>query len=545
MEEFTEKEREILKPFFTNLDKPVFVLLNLPEVVKGALFSRYSRTSKSLRRVLLDEFIQNPEIGFNEIVKLQMKSGLSEIIATKKAEEFYDRVLVGFGDDSVAELAGVHIACENISQLIAAKEIEDCRIGLSPLEKSTRYVRFDDKVDGKYKYYRDPDIASSKFDSLYEETMDFIFDSYSEMIEPMMEFVSKKFPKQDDITERAYESTIRAKACDVLRQMLPVSTLTNVGIFGNGRAFEYMLTKMYSSPLAEVRDLAQSIHEELNKVIPSFVKRATNERGIVTQNYIKETKKAMFDLVNQMKLIGKIKKTDLSIDVKLIDFDKDAEVKVVAAMIYPYSNLPLEKLRNKVRRMTPEERRRIIKEYSSRRSNRHHKLGRAFENTFYTFDILAPIGSFKDLERHRILTQERQLYTTYYGYDTPKEIIEAGFEKKYRKTMDAASVAFKKISKLFPFQSQYVVPIGYKMRWYFKMNLREVCHLTELRSGVQGHTYYRKIAQMIANEVKKVHPNLAEEATKFVDMKEYDLERLEAEKRIDKKMKEVEEKYGK
>ena len=136
---FSAEEKKILDPFMTNLDKPVFVLKNLPEVVKGALFARYSRTSKSLREVLLTEFIQTPESGFKEIVDYQIKKGENESIAIQKAEDFYDRVLVGYGDDSVAELAGVHAAIEDIST-IAVKFIQDARLGISPLEKSTRYV---------------------------------------------------------------------------------------------------------------------------------------------------------------------------------------------------------------------------------------------------------------------------------------------------------------------------------------------------------------------------------------------------------------------
>jgi thymidylate synthase ThyX len=296
MENFTEEEKKVLKPFFTNLDKPVFVLVNLPEVVKGALFSRYSRSPKSLRRLLLEEFIKNPEMSFQEIAAMEERQYFEKFIAAQKAEEFYERVLIGYGDDSVAELAGVHLACEDVSQLLAAKALEDNRIGISPLEKSTRYVWFDEKVDGKYKYYRDPDIMSSGFDGLYEDTMDFLFNTYSELIPPLSDFIQKKFPKTEDISERAYQSTIRAKVCDILRQLLPASTLTNVGLFGNGRSFEYLLNKMYASPLAEVRSLASSIQEELDKVMPSFVKRPKTDRGKEMQSYIKSTEEAMWNL---------------------------------------------------------------------------------------------------------------------------------------------------------------------------------------------------------------------------------------------------------
>ncbi|MEM5777189.1 MAG: FAD-dependent thymidylate synthase [Candidatus Aenigmatarchaeota archaeon] len=538
MENFTEHEKAILKPFFTNLDKPVFVLVNLPEVVKGALFSRYSRSPKSLRRLLLEEFIENPEMNFKEIASMDEKAIFEKFVATKKAEEFYERVLVGYGDDSVAELTGVHLACEDISQLLAAKALEDNRIGISPLEKSTRYVWFDQKENGKYKYYRDPDIMHSGFDSLYEESMNFLFDTYSELIIPLSEFVQEKNPKPEDVSERAYEASIRAKVCDILRQLLPSCTLTNVGLFGNGRAFEYMLNKMYVSPLVEVRQLARLIQEELDKVIPSFVKRPKTDHGKMMQEYLKNTEDAMWSLV-------KLKEKPSKESIELVDYDPDAEEKVISAILYPYTNLSMKQLREKVKKMTQDEKRKILNEYTGRRKIRQHKIGRSFENTFYTFDILAPLGAYKDLQRHRMLTQQRQLITTDYGFDVPREIVQAKLESKYKKAMTQASIAFNKIRDKMPFQAQYLVPLGFKIRWYFKLNLREVCHLTELRSSPQGHEYYRKIAQLIAVKVREIHPLLAEHATKFVDFKDYSLERLDAEKRLDEKIKKLQEKYKK
>ncbi|MBU5689597.1 MAG: FAD-dependent thymidylate synthase [Candidatus Aenigmatarchaeota archaeon] len=539
MDSFTEKEKAILKPFFTNLDKPVFVLVNMPDVVKGTLFSRYSRSPKSLRRLLLEEFIQNPDMHFDEIVSMDEKTHFEKFIATKKAEEFYDRVLVGYGDDSVAELAGVHIACEDVSQLLAAKALEDNRIGISPLEKSTRYVWFDQKENGKYKYYRDPDIMSSGFDNLYEETMDFLFDTYSELIPPLTEFIEKKFPKTDDVSDRAYQSATRAKVCDILRQLLPSATLTNVGLFGNGRSFEYLLNKMYISPLAEVRQLAESMQEELDKVIPSFVKRPKNELGKGNQEFMKQTEQAVQDLAKNYKSTRFSKKNY----VKLIDYDRDAEVKVISAILYPHTNMSMTELRKKVKRMDRNERKKILFEYGSRRKVRQHRMGRAFENTFYTFDILYPLGAYKDLQRHRMLTQQRQLITTDYGYELPKEIVECRLDKKYKKAMSTAITTFNKIREKMSVQAQYVVPLGFRVRWYFKLNLREICHLTELRSTPQGHEYYRKIAQEMARLVRQKHPDLAEYATKFVDMNQYSLERLESEKRIDKRIEEIKQKY--
>lgn len=539
MEEFTDEEKEIIKPFFTNLDKSVFVLVNLPEVVKGALFSRYSRTNKSLRRVLLDEFIMKPEMGFKEIVGFQTSSGTDQFIATQKAEEFYDRILVGFGDDSVAELGGAHIACENVSQL-ATKALEESRIGISPLEKSTRYVWFNEKVDGKYKYFRDPVIMESKFADDFLQTCDFLFDAYSKLIDPMTKFVIERFPKEEGVSDRAYGAAVRAKACDILRVILPASTLTNVGLFGNGRSFEYLLTKMLSNPLPEIQDLANSMHQELSKVIPSFVKRPINQYGLETRKFMTDTRIAMEQL-SQDVLSGQAIPEEKRLT--LVKWDPEAEVKVIAAILYPYSHLPMEKLLEITGKMDTELKKKIVNEYIGRRSNRRHKVGRAFENASYTFDILANFGIYRDLQRHRMLTQERQELTTQHGFDMPIEIVQAGFQKDFEDAMKVSKEAFEKISKVYPKNAQYVVALGFRMRWYFTMTLREVFHLTELRSSQQGHPDYRKIAQQMFLKIKEVHPIFAEHM-KFVDMNEYPLERIESEKRIDKKMEEIKKKYG-
>ena len=537
MEDFTDEEKKTLSPFFTNLDKPVFALTNLPEVVKGALFSRYSRSTKSLRRVLLDEFILKPEMGFKEIVCFQTNTKDGQIVAVKKAEEFYDRVLVGYGDDSVAELGGASIACENISQ-IAAKIIESPRIGISPLEKSTRYVWFNQKINGEYQYIKEPALMNSRYADLYSETCNLLFDTYSRLIERVTKFIVERFPRDGTTTERAYNSAVRAKACDILRNFLPASTMTNVGMYGNGRAFEYLMLKMHAHPLSEIRNLAGTMQFELSKVIPSFVKRADDAHGKMAQQYISETYKGVCRMASSFERIP-----DQSEEVSLVDYDEDAQDKIIQAMIYPHSKMPLFQIKNIVKNMELSKKIALINEYMQRRSNRRHKPQRAFEHAYYTFDILANYGIYRDLQRHRMLTQEAQDLTVIHGYDTPKELELSGYAKEYNECMKKVKDAFKAISKDYPKEAQYVVALGYRIRWNMKMNLREVCHLCELRSMQQGHSDYRRVAQQIYLKVKAVHPSLAEHI-KFVDMNEYGMERIEAEKNVDKKMKEIDEKYS-
>lgn len=535
MEKFSENEEAILSQFCTSTTSDVFCLMNLPEAVKGALFSRYSRSSKTLRRVLLDEFILNPESGFSAIVGEAKGRGESQIVATKKAEEFYDRVLVGYGDDSVAELGGAHLAAENISNL-ATKFMQDARIGISPLEKSTRYVYFDQKEDGNYRYLREERIMASKFADEYIAACDLLFGTYASLISPLAKIEGEKNPRAADVSERAYASTIRAKVCDTLRGILPASTLTNAGFFGNGRAFEYLLTKMHASELSEVRKIGAGAQTELSKVVPSFVKRATSKYGVEMQDYFKATRASVASLAH--KHAQEYGAKEDGANVELVDFDDDAEDKVLTAMLFTQLHCPLSDAALAATKLTQEERESLIKAYIGERKNRRQKPGRAFEATSYAFGITGNFGMYRDLHRHRILTQERQLLTTAHGFDMPQELIEAGFEPKVREAIGAAASLFGKMESEMPLEAQYVVPLGFRMRWYVKMNLREAYHFCELRSMRQGHIDYRRVAQDMHALLQKTHPLLAS-GMKFVDHSEYALERLEAEKKIDKKLEQL------
>lgn len=544
---FGEDERALLAPFVTDLDAPIFGLRNLPEVVKGALFSRYSRTDKSLRRILLDEFIQAPESGFAAIVGGAAATGTEQIVAVRQAEAFYERVLIGYGDDSVAELGGAHVACEGISN-IAAKALEDSRIGISPLEKSTRYVVFNRKLDGRYRYAREPKIMASRHAARYEQALDGLFEAYSALLDPTIATVRASTPREEGTSERAYNSATRAKACDLLRGLLPMATLTNVGLFGNGRAFEYLLTRLYASSLDELPALAADMQRALDALIPSFVKRASTERGRAHQAYLRgmreriaaflderpKTKDEIAAAADHSSFV--LRPSSFAEDgVTLLEYDPDAEAKTVAAILYPHTDLPLEQVRELASRLHAEERLAIIRAYVGERGSRFHRPGRAFEEPYYTFDILADLGAYRDLQRHRILTQDRQRYTVQHGYVTPLELEDAGLATGYAEALERAAKAVEAIAADLPEQAQYAVPMAFRIRWRVKLNLRAAYHLAELRSAPQGHPAYRRIAQAIYMQIRAVHPALAE-GMRFVDMGDYALERLDAERRLDAKL---------
>jgi thymidylate synthase ThyX len=529
--DLNEKEREVVKPFFTNQDKHIFGLVNLPEVVKGTLFSRYSRSEKSARRLLLDEFIPNKDV-MEAIEAGAPHKSLETALAVNKAEEFYQRVLVGYGDDSVAELANGHIACENISSL-GGDLLTDSRIGISFLEKSARYIPFDKQVDGKWLWYREPNLMESRFADEYERLSNKIFELYSKWLPLAISYIKEVTPRDPDATERAYNSAVRAKACDILKNMLTAGRLTNIGLSGNGRAFEYLITKLYSSDVPEGQLLAKGIHEEMSKMIPSFVKRSQSSE------YITGTRDAMNEYVRRNKYTQKASPEGKSY-LRLVDYDKDAETRVLAGMLYPYSALPLEALRQMVGKMNADQRKELIKEYLSRRRNRRDKPGRALENTFYTFEVCASYGAYRDIHRHRVLTLDKQRLTTDLGYETPAELDALNLKGEYQSLMGECAEVYRKIAEHMPVEAQYIVPRCYFIRYYVKLNLREVYHLTELRSTKQGHPDYRKLAQNMKLLIEAVHPSLIEYMQ--VDMNDYALARIESEKKIDRKLAELDKK---
>jgi thymidylate synthase ThyX len=519
--EFSAVESSLLQRYFTNLDRPVFALRNLPEVVKGALFSRYSRTEKSLRRVLLDEFINEPDSGFDRLAGAPPAD--DDMVAVRRAEEFYERVLVGYGDDSVAELAGAHVAVEHVST-IAAKALEDSRIGISPLEKSTRYVRFDRPgLDGRYLYQRGAELSHPD----YEPAADALFETYSSLVEPVTLAIRERFPQEDGETDRAWKSATRAKALDLLRGLLPAGTLTNLGLFGNGRAFEYLITKLAASELPECRRLATDLHRELSLVIPSFVRRALDERyGGPAAERIAGVRERLEEIAPQ----GQPRQADPS--VRLVDYDRDAERRVVAAALYPYSNRPLDEQGGDA----PQ----VLDRMLADRANRRQRAPRALEHAHYTFEIVANFAAYRDLHRHRMLTQDRQRLGTGLGYDMPPGLVDLGLGDRFASAVESAATTHRRLEHdLGRAVAQYIVPLAFHVRWYFRVNLREIYHLCELRTTPQGHPDYRWVAQQMFLRVREVHPRLAGYA-RFVDLGPGDeLERRRSEQKIDAKLDEL------
>ena len=481
-ESFTADEADVLRRYFTNLDGPVFALVNLPEVVKGALFARYSRSHKSLRRLFLDEFVGDLDVSGDHSV--------DATIGLDRAEELYERVFFDYGDDSVAQLGGVHLACEQASNLLT-KILEWGRL-MSYLEQSTRYISYDVRLGGRYRYYRDPAVLSSALGTRYVGDLDRIFDSYSRSVDLVTEHVRSSVERGPNDSEFVYRTATRAKALDAVRGILPAAATSNVGIYGTGQAFEALLLRMRSNPLPEAREYADLMLHELRKVIPSFLRRVDlADRGGRWSEYLAATRDDTAALVAD--LFGSTP-VEPAAEVELVDFDPEAEDKLLAAICYSHSSLPEQQLLDRVRQLGVDERVSLIRAYVGERENRRHKPGRAFERSFYRFDVLSDYGAFRDMQRHRMLTIEWQRLTPNHGYTRPELVDEAGIGNDFDEAMDRSASLYDALNSEFPQQASYAVSMAYRMRYMMQFNAREAIHMLELRSSPQGHPSYRRVA---------------------------------------------------
>jgi thymidylate synthase ThyX len=494
------------------------------------LFARYSRSAKSLRRLFLDEFlgdIANPHVGD------ALQAVPPEGPGSTRADKLYAKVLNEYGDDSVAQLGGAHLACEGVSNVLT-KVLEWGRL-MAYLEQSTRYVPYTDRPNGHWKYHVPAELDGSPLRDRFVRTLDAAFDTYARWIPALEAHFRAKHPKAPGDSDGVYRSVIRAKALDTLRGLLPAATTSNVGLFGAGQAFEALLLRMFAHPLHEVRAHAGLMLSELRQVIPAFVARVDQpNRGGRWIEYFADTRRD-FDVAAHRFLANL--PAAASEEVALTDFDPEGELKVAAAALYPHSTLPDAQLLELARRLSADDRAALLKAYVGQRANRRHKPGRAFERTSYRFDVLTDYGAFRDLQRHRMLTLEWQPLSARHGYSEPAAIEEAGAQSEWRTVMDQSAELYDAlIAGQLPEVAPYAVVMAYRVRFYMEMNAREAMHVIELRTAPQGHPAYRRVCQLMHRAIADVagHRAIAG-AMQFADHSEVELERLQSERAIEKK----------
>ena len=532
-ERFTPEETRALAPYCGNTDSPVFVLTNLPEAVKGALFARYSRSAKSARRLLLDEFL-------GDLAAAGAPSGAGP--GGERAERLYAKVFNEYGDDSVAQLGGAHVACEGVSNVLT-KVLERGRL-MSYLEQSTRYVPYTQRPGGKWKYVVPGEIEDPDDRAHYVAALDRAFETYARWIEPLQAHFRERFPRAPGDSEGVHRAAIRAKALDTLRGLLPAATRSNVGIYGSGQAYEALLLRMRAHPLAESREVADLVLAELRKVIPAFVQRVDREdRGVAWSRYLEQRNRGCRDVAADpdtawRRHLDPAATGAADAEVALTEFDPDGEARVVAALLYAGSGLPHAQLLAAARAMPAEERVRIIRAGAGARANRRQRPGRAFEQTAYTFDVLSDYGAFRDLQRHRMLTIEWQDLTCRHGSAPPDPAVEAaGARADWEAVMEASAALSERLARRYSAAvAQYAVAMAYRIRFQMRMNAREAMHVIELRTSPQGHPAYRRVCRsmhaLIADQAG--HTAIAD-AMHFLGRGDVDLERLAAEKATERK----------
>lgn len=517
-EVFSDDELEVLSRHFTNADKPVFALINLPEVVKGALFARYSRSPKSLRRLFLDEFYQDGN-GSCE--------GASAAGVTR-AEALYERMLADYGDDSVAQLGGVHLACEQASNILT-KVLERGRI-MAYLEQSTRYIPYDKPLaDGNYRYLVPNEIARAGLEEEYRREMDSLFAGYTEIFDDVESRLRETTTKDPMDSDSVFRSSIRAVALDTARGILPASVLSNVGIFASAQAYEAMILRMRASELDEVRQYAELIRAELDKVIPAFLTRVDRpDRGGVWVDYLASRNTLAAGAPRSVSAGEQSIDDGEDVAVRLISFDPAGERRIAASILFSQSHVSMREATDAANSLTDGDLRMLIGSYVGDRQNRRHKPGRAFEETGYLFEIECDYGAFRDLQRHRMLSIEWQVLDTSLGYVVPELVHDFGLTDKYRSIMDSSKGLHDRLEQAVGSKvSAYAVPMAYRVRFTMNLNAREALHLIELRSSPQGHSSYRRVAQRMYSCIDSVanHRNVAA-AMKFVDLANYRLGRL-------------------
>ena len=522
--EFSAEEARALAPYFTNIDRPVFALTNLPETVKGALFARYSRSPKSLRRLFLDEF-------HDKVAQAGPSPGAGDY-ASKRAEQLYQRVFSDYGDDSVAQLGGVHLAVENASNILT-KQLEWGRL-MAYLEQSTRYIPYTENTHG-WRYLVPAELDGHPLRAQYVETLDRAFEVYAAWFERMRDHFTARHPRTEADSEAVHRAAIRAKALDTLRGLLPAATQSSVGIYATGQAYEALLLRLQSSRLKESRACAAMMLEELRKVIPAFLTRVdVPDRGGAWSNYLARVREDAADMAAQV-LDGEA--PDDRPEVTLSEFDPEGELKVVAAALYAGTDLPDDQLLGVARNLSTDQREAVLRAYAGERLNRRHRPGRAFERTSYRFDVLTDYGAFRDLQRHRLLTLEWQVLTPRHGYTLPEAVEEAGGGADFREVMERSAALWNALTDAgCQSVAPYAVSMAYRVRFYMHMNAREAMHVIELRTAPQGHPAYRRVCQQMHRLIEERAGHRAIAASmKFVDHSEVELERLQSERALERK----------
>jgi thymidylate synthase ThyX len=515
-DDLTPDERARLAPHVTDLDGPVFALVNLPETVKGALFARYSRYPGTLRRLFLEEFADS----------LPSTGAAWDGDEGTRAAELYERIFVGYGDDSVAQLGGAHVAVEWTSNVLT-KVLQRPRLA-SYLEQSTRYIAYDAPMPGGgYRYYRDPALGPE-----YEAAMDALFDAYAAALPRVRAWVDETFPRTDGEPPAARARAVQAKALDLLRGLLPAASLSHMGIYASGQAYEQLILHLLAHPLPEARAYGTMILDAIKAVMPSFVSRVERpDRGGEWVRYLEARRDATERWVGHLGLDRREAAPEDRPSVRLLQVDGD-EDRLLAALLFESAAASEGETLAAVGRLPADERARLLGDLVGERRNRRHRPGRGFEALRYRFEVVSDYGAFRDLQRHRMLTVQWQPLTPDLGASVPDEVVDAGCGDLYARALDRSRAEYERLAADgLHDAAPYALCLGYRIRYVLDLNAREAMHLIELRSGREGHPSYRAVAHEMHAQIAERHPAVAEAMSHIDTSGEPRLERILSEMR--------------
>ncbi len=575
VENFTEDEAYILRRYFTNIDGPVFCPINLPDILIGALFARYSRSPKSTRRLFLDEFVARKEIAipcmakamsqskaeklwednpsgcFYYIARTLARESKDPIFSTEHAENLYRRIFDEYGDDSVSQLGGVHIVFEQVSNIVI-NEIERGRLA-AYLEQSTRYIDYSlAMADGRFRYYLPPEILDGPYGKRYRQTMDKLFGIYQQMLEHAIEYFKVQNPRNEfEGDNRAYQTSIRAQALDAVRPILPAGIVSNVGFYGSAQAAANMLRRLISSSLPEARAIGLMALNEVRHpdASPAFFNQVDDpKKGLEWIKYTIATRASVKELVGgyenlTTKAIGTSRAKPVDNEVELGWSDPDNLLKVASAIIFEQSsaNRTFFQSRELAHKIGPLAQGRLVTAYCGDRGsldsttgNRRWKPGRAFEHANYSFDMLIDFGIMRDWKRHRLLTMEWGEVGPSLGWTMSPVIEDMGQITLYKQAMVLSRKLYELLLPDYSLSAQYATCLAYRMRVIININARALMFMLELRTTQQGHPAYRKVAQQMHNLVCAADPVIGK-AMSYVDHNQYGLSRAASEQRLSKK----------
>jgi thymidylate synthase ThyX len=508
----TDDELERIAPFVSDPHAPVFALMGLPESTMGAMFARYSRYPGTLRRLMLDEFSE------------ELQDAAAPGSGGARTKALYERVLGEYGDDSVAQLGGAHIACEWSSNVLT-KILQRPRLG-AYLEQSTRYIPYDRPMaGGGFRYHRAPEL-----DGVYEAAMDSLFETYSSLQGPVQQWVGSRFSKLDRESQAAHERAVRAKALDLLRGLLPAASLSHVGVFATAQTFERLILHLLAHPLPEARMCGAQMLRAMQVAAPSFVTRVERpERGGEWISFLRRRAGSEASVVERLGLDGE--PAGEAAAVRLIRVE-GSEPQLLAALLFEASSLPEAAISERVARLDARQQSSLLAELVGRRENRRHLPGRGFEALRYRFEIVSDYGAFRDLQRHRMLTAQWQTLGPHLGADVPDELRAAGLDAPYEAALERSHDAWRHLrDEGLDSHAPYALCLAYRLRYVLDLNAREAIHLIELRSGREGHAGYRSIAHRMHELIGEVHPAVASAMTHVQHGAEPRLERILSEVR--------------